>query len=1011
MSFPSSFWKIALAAVLAAPFARASAQGTTPGVAIVRGVVSDSATQAPVVGAQVIALGTTRGAITDTSGAYVLRVPPGTVSLRVQRLGYAPVQRTVTASLTGDVTADFKMRAVVTTLSEVQVIGYGTQDRSQVTGAVTTLQGSEIQDQPVAGVDAALQGRAPGVQVTQNSGEPGNGITVRIRGAASLTASNQPLYVVDGVPVQNDVVTQLSPSGGQSPTAVTGIDPNEIESITVLKDAASAAIYGSRGSNGVVMITTKRGAAGKARFSIDASTGFQNAATRLKLMNTQQYVTYMNEGAANDEEDAPYPDAVASYANTDWQSAIFRTAPISNLHLGLGGGNDQLRYLVDGSYFTQTGIVIGSKYNRGNGRVNVDYDPTPKFGIKTSLALSRENNARLTGDNSIDGIVTNAIGNPSIYPVRNADGSFFSPNDELPDGNSLYLTNSVALATLNRLPTVTDHVLGNVEGNYHLTSRFTLTGRAAADVVHNHEDQWQSPLVGGTYAEGAHGVAKSAFDNENRYTLEGFGTYQVGSDDGSSLAVVGGGSVEYNNGQANFLRGEGFSSPALQYVGSATSIVSFSGVPNADHNLESFFARANYAYKNRYLLSGSMRADGDSRFGPNNRWGYFPAISAGWLLSDESFMGNFKDKFGTLKLRGSFGQTGNNNIRDFRFLSTFESAPYGILPGIAPLAIGNPNIKWESTKEWDGGLDWAPFNGRISIIADYYHKLTSDLIVDRPILGVSGYTDYFDNIGEAVNRGFEFGLNTQNFRPSKSDGFSWNTDFNISFNHNEVTKLYNNQPVPGTNFREINHVAVGQPLGEFFVKHFQGVDPANGDALYSDTLINAGSPQPKFWGGLGNTVGYKGFELRGFLEFSHGAKVFNLVRIFADDGGYHYDNKYTYALNRWQHPGDITNEPRASFDGTSNGNDVSDRFIEDGSYLRIQEITLSWKLPARLLAGRGFDNARLYVSGHNLHNFTKYTGYDPDVNSNGSTANIDLGTDYYAYPRARTFTFGVSSQW
>ena len=1010
MKLSRFIWKPLLAAGLAIAVGSpgASAQGAAS-LATIHGVVSDSANQQPVMGAQVLAVGTTRGALTDSTGAYTLRVPAGAVQLRVQRLGYAPVERAVTATDASTITADFRLRAVVATLSEVQVIGYGTQDRSQVTGAVTTLQGSEIANQPVAGVDAALQGRAPGVQVTQNSGEPGNGISVRIRGAASITASNQPLYVVDGVPIQNDGLTQLFPSGGQSPTSVTGIDPNEIESITILKDAASAAIYGSRAANGVVMITTKRGASGKARFSFDLSTGFQNAATRLKLMNSKQYVTYMNEASNNDDEGDLYTPSIGDGPSNDWQSDIFRTAPVTNLHLGLSGGNDQLRYLVDGSFFKQTGIVIGSAYNRANGRVNVDYDATPKFGIKSSIALSRENSDRVQGDNSNDGIVTNAIGNPSIFPVRKDDGSYFGRDDRI-DGTRLYLTNPVAIANLDRLPTITDHVIGNVEGNYHFTPKLTLTGRASTDVVHLHEDQWQSPLVIGTYAEGAGGVAKSAFNDQNRYVLEGFATYQAGSDEGSSLNVVGGASVEYNNGQSNFLRGEGFSSPALQYVGSATSIVTYGGVPNPDHNLESFFARANYSWKNRYLLSASLRADGDSRFGTNNRWAKFPAISAGWLLSDESFMGNFKEKLGSLKLRGSYGETGNNNIPSFRYLSTYTSAPYGSLPGIAPNAIGNPNFKWEDTKEWDGGLDWTPFNGRISLIADYYHKATSDLIVDRPILGVSGYTDYFDNIGEAVNRGWEFGINTENFRPSNDRGFSWHTDFNISFNHNEVTKLYGNQPIPGTNFREINQVAVGQPIGEFYVLHFKGVDPATGNALYSDTSVYAGSPQPKYWGGLGNTFGYKGFELRGFLEFSHGAKVFNLMRIFADDGGYHRDNKFTYALNRWQHPGDITDEPRASWDGTAGGEVISDRFIEDGSYLRIQEITLSWLLPKGLLAGRGFDNARLYVTGHNLHTFTKYTGYDPDVNSNG-TSNIDLGTDYYAYPRARTFTFGVSGSW
>ena len=348
------------------------------------------------------------------------------------------------------------------------------------------------------------------------------------------------------------------------------------------------------------MITTKRGASGKAKFSIDASTGFQNAASRLKLMNAKQYVDYMNEASNNDDEGDLYTPSVGDGPSNDWQSDIFRTAPVTNLHLGLSGGNDQLRYNVDGSFFKQTGIVIGSAYNRANGRVNVDYDATPKFGIKTSIALSRENTDRMEGDNSDNGIVTNAIGNPSIFPVRTDSGTYFGRNDRI-DGTRLYLTNPVAIATLDRLPAVTDHIIGNAEANYHFTPKLTLTGRASTDVVHLHEDQWQSPLVIGTYASGAGGVAKSAFNNSNRYVLEGFATYQAGSDEGSSLNVVGGGSVEYNTGESNFLRGEGFSTPALQYVGSATSIVNYGGVPNAEHNLESFFARANYSWKNRYL--------------------------------------------------------------------------------------------------------------------------------------------------------------------------------------------------------------------------------------------------------------------------------------------------------------------------------------------------------------------------------------------------------------------------
>lgn len=997
MKFFRSTWMLALAACIAAPFAQANAQEPTT-LAIVRGSVVDSASHQPVVGAQVVVVGTTRGAITDTAGAYTLRVSPGSLTIRVQRIGYAMGQRAVTATLDGTTTADFALRAVSTVLSEVVVTGYGTQNRAQVTGATTNVQGEEIQNQPVAGLDAALQGRAAGVQVTQNSGEPGTGISVRIRGAASLSASNQPLYVVDGIPIENESVSQLSPAGGENPSALSSIDPNEIESITILKDAASAAIYGSRAANGVVMITTKRGQQGAARFSLNASTGFQNAASRLKLMNSTQYITYRNEAYTNDGRSAPYTPGVDDAINTDWQSAIFRTAPVSNINFGVNGGSDRLRYSIDGTYFTQQGIVISSGYQRANARVNVDYDATAKFGIKTSISLSRESNDRIEGNNSDNGIVTNAIGNPAVDSIRHPDGTFLNPSDD-----NMYLTNPVAIAQYDRLPTRTDRILASVEGDYHFSDRLTLTGRLGTDVLHDNEDQWQSPLVIGTYAEGAGGVAKTAFDDRNKYVLESFLTYHGGSEGASSYSIVGGGSLEYNHENDAFVRGEGFSSPAFQYVGSATNIVDFSGTPT-DHNLESFFGRANYSYKDRYLLQGSLRADGSSRFGPNNRWGYFPAISAGWLLSDESFMGNFGQRFGSLKLRGSFGETGNQSIPNYASLATYEAGNYGSLPGIQPNTFANPNLRWESTKEWDGGLDWSPFNGRVTLIADYYHKLTSDLLVNRPIPCTLGYCNFFDNIGAVLNRGFEFGLNTVNFRGDKN-AFGWSTDFNISFNHNEVTQLYGNQPIPGKNFRDINRTSVGQPLGEFYVLHFKGVDPNTGDAIYSDTSENAGNPQPNFYGGLGNTLSWKGFSLRAFLEFSHGAKVFNLMRIFADDGGRHEDNKFTYALNRWQHVGDITDEPRASRNSTSGADIISDRFIEDGSYLRIQEITLSWQLPA--IMQHGFKNAKLYASGHNLHTFTKYTGFDPDVNSNGTT-NVDLGTDYYAYPRARTFTLGIS---
>ncbi|MGH7626117.1 MAG: SusC/RagA family TonB-linked outer membrane protein, partial [Gemmatimonadaceae bacterium] len=507
-------------------------------------------------------------------------------------------------------------------LAPVVAIGYGTENRTNITGAVSSVSASEIANQPVAGIDAALQGKAPGVEVMQNSGDPGNGISVRVRGAASISASNQPLYVVDGVPVQTSDFAQLAPSG-QGLTGVTGLDPNDIESITVLKDASSAAIYGSRASNGVVLITTKRGIAGPARFSIDAYLGWQNAERKLDLMNGEQYVQYMNEGAVNDDEDLPFPTD-QQYANTNWQDAIFRTAPVGNAHLSVSGGSDRLRYYLDGSYFGQQGIVLGSKYARANGRVNVDYNANARLTLKSSFAISHENTDRVEGDNSDNGIVTNAIGLPAIYPVM--IGSRFSNPDD-----GLDYTNPVAIGQYDDLPTTTDRFIGNIDADYNLSSHVSLTGRLGADVLHMREDQWQSPLVVGTYAFGAAGVAKSAADNGNRYLMESFLTYQGGSDTASAWNIVGGASVEYNKDESNFIRGEGFSSADLHYIDNATNIVSYGGTGPVQHNLVSYFARANYSWKDRYLLSGSMRADGSSRFGPDNRYGYFPALSAGWL--------------------------------------------------------------------------------------------------------------------------------------------------------------------------------------------------------------------------------------------------------------------------------------------------------------------------------------------------------------------------------------------
>ncbi|HXY30995.1 MAG TPA: TonB-dependent receptor [Gemmatimonadaceae bacterium] len=999
--------RLALVVLALAAAGRGAAQST---VGTVHGTVTDSITRQPVVGAQISAVGTTRATFTDTAGAYTLRLPPGTATLRAQRLGYGPSQRGVTVGEGQDQTVDFVLTPAAQTLSAVYVVGYGTTGREQVTGAVSNVAGTDVVNAPVASLDAALQGLAPGVQVTQNAGNPGNAISLIIRGGASISASNQPLYVIDGQPVTANDISQLG-LGGQGINGVTDLDPNDIESITILKDASSTAIYGSRGSNGVVMITTKRGQSTKPRLVLNAYTGWQSTPKQLSLLNAQQYVEYMNEGATNDGEDLPFTPGVDDKYNTNWQDQVFQTAPVSNITLGLSGGSDKIQYYLTGSWFGQNGIVIGSEYNRGSARLNVDYNATDKLLFKTQFGFTYSKDDRIQSDNTIKGPLANAIGQPSIYRVRNDDGTFTDTGS--PD--YLLYVNSVALAAYNSTPTTEQRILGSAEAQWDVARHFKLTGRAGADALNLHEQAWESPLVVGYYATGAGGVAKDGYSNDNRYLLESFLTYDRTNPNAGGLTVVGGASVEFNNENLNYVRGEGFSSNDLQDVRNAARVTEYDGY-SAQDNLVSFYGRANWAIGEKYLLAASVRADGSSRFGPDNRWGFFPAAAVGWNITKESWAEGL-GRVAALKLRASYGLTGNQSINNFAFLGLYGSANYGPTPGTAPSSLANPNLKWETTKQLDVGMDLSFVHNRVSLIVDYYDKETTNLLIQRPVTATSGFTTYWDNVGSLTNRGWEFAVSTVNVQPSDPDGIRWTTDANVSTNHNEVTSLYANQPFTG-GIRDANRVQVGQPLGAFYVLQFEGVDPQTGDAIYKDTngdgqitaddRVIAGSPLPTWFGSFNNTVSFHGFDLRVGFYFSGGNKVFNAIRIFDDDGGYNYDNKSTQVLNRWRKPGDVTDEPRASFDGTSGATEVSSRFIENGDFLRLQELTLAWRLPGKWSHIGNMLNTKVYISGRNLVTWSGYSGYTPDVNSNGFGSQFQLGTDFYAIPIPRTVMFGIT---
>ena len=985
--------------------------------AAVTGVVLDSATRQPVSGVQVTVLGTQRGTLTDASGRYALRgLTAGTVTLRAQRIGYSAVdrQRTLVAGQT--ISEDFTLRPVAGTLSEVLVVGYGTSTRRDVSSAITSVAVDEIVNTPVAGVDAALQGRAPGVQVVQNAGNQGVGITVRIRGSASISARNQPLYVVDGVPVFNDDFTQIG-MGGQDITAVTGLNPDEIESITVLKDAAAAAIYGSRASNGVIMITTKRGVVGVGRLTFSTYGGIQDVTRKVPVLTGPEYIEYFIEGMRNDG----YSNTTilrelgtldpTSVSNTDWQGAIFKDAmdaPVSNFNIGVSGGAERLRYYLSGGFFDQRGVVLASGYTRASGRLNVDFNPTDRLSFRTSVGVSREEHLRIENDNTINGVVTNAIALQPYIALRNSDGSYTSPDD------GLEYTNPLAIADFNDNRVRSLRALGSVEGTYNLTNALSLNARLGMDVVTLRELSWESPLVIGTYAQSANGVSWFGGQTANRYVMEGFLGWERGFG-GNHVSLTGGSSVEYNHRELNTLIGEGFASAGVQFPGNAATITSYGARPTGN-NLVSFFSRANFTFLDRYLLTGSFRVDGSSRFGANNRYGAFPAASIGWNVSDEPFAAGLS-RYGALKLRASVGLTGNQEINDFEALSRFERANYVGEPGLAQASFGNPDLRWESTREVNLGFDLSMIGGRLELIGDWYVKNTSDLLLSRPITSTSGQTSVFENVGNMENRGFELGISTVNLQPVTEGGFGWNTNLNITWNRNRVTRLFNDEPF-NSGIRSVNRVEVGQPIGAYHLLRFDGVDPQTGDAIYfdangdgtvnADDRIIAGSAHPDYWGGFTNELRWGGFDLRAFLQFSQGFEVYNAMAIFADDGGYYYDNKFSRVLRRWQQPGDITDQPRASWDGSSGARVVSSRYIEDGSYVRLQEVTLGYRIPAQLGALANLRDARIYLSGRNVHTWTDYQGYAPDVNSQGSSVNVSLGTDFYAYPIPRTIMFGIA---
>jgi TonB-dependent starch-binding outer membrane protein SusC len=988
----------------------------------------------PLDGATITLKGTKTATVANADGNYSLTVPASSGTLVVSSIGHHPIEINFTGS-----SADIVLSKDDRRLSEVVVVGYGQSQKRNVSGSISRITGREIENQPVQSFESAIQGKAPGVVVENSSGKVGQGIKVRIRGTSSLSASSQPLYVVDGVPL---TTTSQSDINNEPTNPLADLNPNDIESIEVLKDASASAIYGARAANGVVLITTKKGTrTNKTVVELNSNIGFSNPTTKRGFLNAREYVDLITEAMTNDgkidfangisgypTEQAAIDDYVGFIEDnyleplslgTDWRNAAvdvnyeneqYRKNALSRqLDLSVRGGNEKTRFYVSGFYNDQEAIVIVNRFKRYGGRLNLDHSINDKLTVGINMSMARSQLDRITNDNAFSTpgqIMAQIPISPLIDP---ATGDF--------NANTLY-PNGLLDAKYNTDKQVTYRNIGNVFANLNILPTLAFRSEFGADILNMTEETFADKRTqdGQGVGQGQYFTSQNVTFNTNNYF-----TYTPVISEQVKLSALVGMSYLQNDFRQSNQQAEDYPSAAVKNLAGATN-VTFGNSVNARYNFLSYFLRSNISIHEKYLLGGSVRVDGSSRFGPDNRYGVFPALSGGWIISEEAFMKRSK-LVNYLKLRGSWGTTGNAEIGEHQFLDLFNISNYPGLPGFVPFQLGDSKLKWEKTSQVDIGLEFGLLNNRISGEIDWYNKQTRDLLLAVNVPATNGYFDnvnflntIFQNLGSLQNKGLEILINSRNI---ESKDFRWTTSFNIGFNKNKIKDIQG-QVIEGSSFQR---AVENEPIGVFFMPRFMGVDPDNGDALYLDAdgkttndynlaeRMVVGDPNPDFTGGLTNTFNYKGFDLNIFFTFVSGNEIYNNAGRFMTSGfGNGLDNQTRDILNRWQKPGDVTDVPRLGI-FFSTGERTSSRWVYDGSYLRLRQLALGYSIPSTLSKRLNISSARFFVSATNLWLLTDYIS-DPEVNTLGTKVtavqNISAGTDFYTIPQPRTITFGLN---
>ncbi len=964
-------------------------------------------------GVNVIVKGTALGTTTDSNGAFTLEVSDNNAVLTFSFIGYSNQEVAVGNKTEFDVT----MEEDVQSLEEVVVVGYGTVKKSDLTGSVSSVKGEVFKDMPVLSVDQALQGRAAGVQVTQSSAAPGGGLSVRVRGANSLISGSEPLYVIDGLPIYPDNNAYGTGGDRQAKNALAALNPNDIESIEVLKDASATSVYGSRGANGVVLITTKRGKEGGTAVSFESSYSAQEISKNIDLLSGSDFARYLNTLDVSQGGSPRYTDAqVNSFgAGTNWMDAITRTGTIWNNQLMISGGNAVARYAVMGNYMDNEGVIINTNFKRYSVRLNLDND---LFNGKATLTNSW-NFARTTSSNvptdrgGPGGIIITALGLDPTVPIYNADGNYNYP---LYDGR--FTINPVAEAKEGVDDDQTNRFFGTTALKIKLTKDLKFTTSLGLDILNATRNTFYNSM---TRLGRQNGRELQRFDRNLVNVLnENIFTYTKSLGGGHELEVMAGYTWQKESNSSAFQSVRGLDSDDFEslnfqngtkpQIGNSTRI---------DWALESFLGRINYNYNDRYLLTLTARRDGSSKFGPNNKWATFPSAAFGWRLINESFFENagLTNVFDDFKLRVSYGVTGNSQIPAYQSTSDLSPRNYvfnGVLvSGYAATRVANPDLKWEQTGMFNTGLDMSFLSNRLSVSLDYFNNKTTDLLLYISIPQSTGFGTLLKNTGSLSNHGFEV---TVDAKPVTGE-LTWDLNANVSVLRNKIEDLGGSAPFFATSTS--GHLGVngswveaGNPIGVWRGYHFIGVG-TDGDPVYedrnSDGSITAedytimGNPNPDFTWGLNSTLAYKGFDFVVFFRGVQGADVRNLQQSEIGDGAQKINQISNILTDSWTEQN--TTAPRPAVDATRDFASYrrSSYFIEDGSFIRLQNVSLGYKVPV----SKVFRSIRVYASAQNLFVITDYTGFDPEVNNQGQS-NLNRGDDYDAYPRARTFTVGLN---